>query len=341
MQHKGLAWLLAVTVAAVAAAAVVSHNSGPKVNPLTGQPVLPEVAARLGDVQRVALVHGDDKTTLTRDGNSWSVEERGGYPADVTKVRRMLLGLAELHYVEPKTATPELYSRLDVEDAGGRDSKSTLVTLVDAKGGLLGEVIVGKHRADQLGGGVGGVYVRKPGNAQSWLASGDIDVSGDTASWLDKTLLNLPAAQIKDVVLIQPDGARLTITRDQPPEKFHLVDMPKGKKLKYDTVLDDAAGVLAGLDLVDVRPTKSFDFPTGDISRAQFTSFSGLTIAVELADKDGKSWARFKASGTGDAAKQAADLNAKLSPWIYALSSYNAKTLRDKLDDLVETPKPS
>ena len=341
MQHKGLAWLFAVTVMAVAAAVVVSRSSGPKVNPLTGQPVLPEVAKRLGDVQRVALVHGDDKTTLVRDGNSWSIEERGGYPADVTKVRRMLLGLAELRYVEPKTATPELYSRLDVEDAGGKDSKSTLVTLVDAKGGLLGEVIVGKHRADQLGGGVGGVYVRKPGNAQSWLASGDIDVSGDTASWLDKKLLNLPAAQIKDVVLTQPDGTRLTITRDQPQEKFRLVDMPKDKKLKYDTVLDDVAGVLAGLDSEDVRPAKSFDFPAKDVSRAQLTSFSGLTIAVELADEGGKSWARFKASGTGSAAKQAADLNAKLSPWIYALSSYNAKTLRDKLDDLVETPKPS
>jgi hypothetical protein len=34
-------------------------------------------------------------------------------------------------------------------------------------------------------------------------------------------------------------------------------------------------------------------------------------------------------------------LNTALAPWVYALSSAKAKTLRDKVDDLVEAPKPS
>ena len=37
----------------------------------------------------------------------------------------------------------------------------------------------------QLGGGNDGIYVRKPGDAQSWLARGTLDLSGDTAGWLD------------------------------------------------------------------------------------------------------------------------------------------------------------
>ena len=341
MQKRGLAWLLGVTVVAVIIAVLVSRNSGPKSDPLAGQPVLPEAAKRLADLGRMALVHGDQKTTLVRNGDVWSVEERGGYPADATKVRQALLALAELRYVEPKTAQPESYSRLEVEDAGGKDSKSTLVTLADDKGALLGEVIVGKHRADQLGGGEGGVYVRKSGNAQSWLAEGNLDLADNTAAWLDKKLLDLPTAEVKQAVLAQPDGSKVTLTRDKPDEKLQLLAMPKDKKLKYGSVLDDAAGTLAGLQLDDVRPAKDFDFPKDSVTKAQFVSFGGLTIAVELADKDGVSWARFAASGSGDAEKRASDLNAKLAPWVYALSSDKAKTLRDKLDDLVETPKPS
>jgi hypothetical protein len=341
MRNKGLAWLCGVTILAVILAVLVSRGSGPKSDPLAGQPVLPEVAKRLADIGRMALVHGDQKTTLLRKDDAWSVEERGGYAADTTKVRQALLALADLRYVEPKTAKPESYGRLEVEDAGGKDSKSTLVTLADGKGALLGEVIVGKHRTDQLGGGEGGVYLRKSGNAQSWLADGNLDLAGATAAWLDKKLIDLPVAQVKQAVLTQPDGTKLTLTRDKPEDKLRLVEMPKDKKLKYESVLDDAAGPLGALQLDDVRPAKDFEFPKDGVAKAQFVSFTGLTIAVELADKDGVSWARFTASGSGDAEKQAADLNTTLSPWVYALSSAKAKTLRDKVDDLVEAAKPS
>lgn len=341
MQNKGLVWLLGVTLVAVVIAILVSRGTGLKSDPLAGQLVMPEAAKRLADIGRMALVHGEQKTTLVLKADRWSIDERGGYTADTTKVRQALLALAELRYVEPKTAKPESYARLEVEDAGGKDSKSTLVTLADTKGALLGEAIVGKHRADQLGGGEGGVYLRKPGNVQTWLAQGNLDIAGNTAAWLDKKLLDVPAAQVKQAVLTQPDGTKITLTRDKQDEKLRLVEMPKDKKLKYESVLDDAAGPLGALQLDDVRPAKDFDFPQTGVATARFTRFDGLTIAVELADKDGMSWARFVASGTGEAEKPAADLNATLSLWIYALSSAKAKTLRDKLDDLVETPKAS
>jgi hypothetical protein len=116
--------------------------------------------------------------------------------------------------------------------------------------------------------------------------------------------------------------------------------MPKDKKLKYDSILEDAAGTLGGLQLDDVAPAKDFALPTTGVSHAQFVTFSGETVAIDLADKDGKSWAKITATGTGDGQKAATDLSAKVSPWIYALPSEKAKTLRDKVDDLVEAPSP-
>jgi len=343
MAHKGLAGLVAVTAAAVVAAVLlVRGNAAPKDDPLVGQPVLPEVTHRADDVGRITLVHGGAKTTLLRHGDNWVVEEKGDYPADAAKVHKVVLGLAELTFVEPKTRKPDLYSRLEVGDADKKDAKSTLVTVADAKGSLLGEIIAGKRSIDQLGGGNDGIYVRKPGDAQSWLARGTLQVDGAAPQWLDKKVLDLPQAKVKDATLTAADGGKLAFARAKPEDKFALaVPVPAGKKLKSGDPLDTPAGALADLELSDVAPAKDFAFPTTGVAEARYESFDGLVITVRLAQKDGKDWARIAASGTGAAEKDAAALNAKLQPWIFGLESFKAKMLETKLDDVVETPKPS
>src|SRR5262249_47720799 len=117
-QNKGLIALVAATIVAIVLAVFLSRSTGLRPDPLAGKPVLAEAAKRLGDIGRMALVHADQKITLVRNGDNWAVEERGNYPANVTKVRQALLGLADLTYVEPKTAKAASYRRLEVEDAG-------------------------------------------------------------------------------------------------------------------------------------------------------------------------------------------------------------------------------
>jgi hypothetical protein len=342
MQIKGLIGLLAVTAAALVVAVLVSAGGKtPNADPLVGAKVMAELGPKLGDVARVTLVHGDARTTLVRQGAGWVVEERGNYPVDAGKLRQTLLGLAEMSYVEPKTRKAELYPRLEVEDAGQTDAKSTLITASDEKGDILGEIIAGKRRIDQLGGNVDGVYVRKPGDAQSWLARGTLDVAGDTASWLDHGIVDLPREKIKEVVLTAPDGSKLDIAHDGPEAPLALKDAPANAKPKSETALVEPTTALASLTLADVRPVGELPLPEKDVSHAEFTTFDGLVVKVALFDKDGKSWARLEASGTGDAEKQAALLNAKLSPWVFAIQEYKAKSLRTKLADVTEAQKSS
>lgn len=342
MQTKGLIGLLAATAAAVAGAVVVSiGDGGSAADPLQGTPVLPALSNQLDDVGRVALVHGDTKLTLVRKDKNWVVEEKEGYPADPVKLRQTLLGLADLRFVEPKTRKPELYPRLEVEDAGKKGAKSTLITVADRKGSMLGEVIAGKRRDDQLGSGTDGIYVRKPGDAQSWLASGTLDVSGETVKWLDRQFIDLPEKRVKQAVQTQPDGTSITIRRDKPEDKLTLAELPAGKKLKSDGVLDEPAAALAGLELTDVRPAKGFDFPKTGVAKAEYTTFDGLTVTVELIEKDGTNWLKLRAAGSGDAAKKAAEINARTGGWVYAVAAYKASALRTKLADLVEAPKAS
>jgi Domain of unknown function (DUF4340) len=342
MSSKGLIGLMLATAAVLIVAIVLAAGSGaPSADPQSGAVVLPELAKRADDVARLTLVHGESKTTLRRQGDQWLVEEKSGYPADAAKVHQVLLGLAELRYIEAKTGKPEFYSRLEVEDAGQKGAKSTLVTASDEKGGLLGEIIAGKRRIDLLGGGVDGVYVRKPAEAQSWLASGTLDLAGDPMGWLDRKVIDLPQEKVKEAVLIQPDGSKLDIARDKPDNPLALKGAPANAKLKSDTAAGEPANALAGVELADVRPAAEVTFPKEGVAHAEYTSFDGLTIKVALVEQDGKSWARFEASGTGDGDKPAAELNAKLSPWVYALPDYKAKALKTKLADLVAPPKSS
>jgi Domain of unknown function (DUF4340) len=336
MTRKSLIVLLLVTVVAVAAAIVSNLGGGTgQNNPLAGKAVFPQLASRLADIDRVALMRESQKTTLKRGSKSWTVEEKGGYPANVERVRHLLLGLAELRYVEPKTKKERFYPRLEVEDAGSKNAKSTLITVADAKGALLAEIIAGKRKYDELGGDESGIYVRKPGEAQSWLTRGSLDLSDESTAWLDTKLMDIPEAQIKEAVFIAPDGAKVAISRAKPETKFVLAGLPKGRALKSDNALDQPANALAALELADVRPVKGFAFPKKDVWYARFVTFDGMTVSLDIDARDKSGWTQI--SSTGTAAGQA--LDAKTAPWVFALPPYKIEALETRLGALLAPPK--
>lgn len=343
MRPRHLLSLLAVTALAVALA-VVSSVGGPSAqsDPLVGMLVLPDLGPQLQSVDRVTMVHGAQKVTLKRAADGWQVEEKGDWPADATRVRHLLLGLAGLRYVEPKTREPALYARLGVENAGKPESKSTLVTVADAKGKLLADIIAGNSKYDELGGGDDGLYVRKPGDVQSWLARGSLGLGGDNGIWLDKTLFDVPAAGIKEAVFIAADTQAVAIVRAAASDKFRLASpIPKGKKLKDGDPLAEPAGALASLELADVQPAAAFAWPTAGVAHARFTTFDGLTVTLDIADRDKTSWVRITATGSGAAAAKAQAINAKVHGWLFAFPDYKIGLFKTTLAALIAPAKPS
>jgi Domain of unknown function (DUF4340) len=344
MQTKGALALAAAAVlsAAVAIAVTVSGNWH-LTDPQVGRLVLPEVAPHLADVAKVVLKHANATITLVKRGNAWTVAEKGDYPANGQKMREMLLALAQLTFVEPKTARSDLYQRLNLDDPSSPRSESIEVELYDANGAALGSLITGRRRVDELGGGNDGIYVRSPGNPQTWLARGNLDIDGDIVQWLDRRVVDIHDNRIKQAVLVGPDGATLTISRDKPEDKFTLKELPAGRELKSDTTLVEPATVLQAVDLTDVRTGKDLPFPAQGVAKGSYTTFDGLTLAVETAKVGDTDWMRLKASSDGsDKAKVEADnLNQRWSPWVYGIAPYKAAAIRTKLDEVLAAPKPS
>ncbi|MGH7060113.1 MAG: DUF4340 domain-containing protein, partial [Stellaceae bacterium] len=219
MQRQSLIGLCAVALVCVVAAAAALATGGPGIDRGgADQRALPALAAELGEVGTVGLERQGLDLTFRRKGNDWLVEQKGGYPADAGKVRQVVLALADMTLVEPKTREPKLYPRLEVEDPG--KGKSALVTLSDEEGKKIGALIVGKRSYDRLGAGNDGVYVREPGKAQSWLARGGLDLSGDLVGWLDRRVVDIKENRIAKMTMTQPDGASLTLSRKTADGKF-------------------------------------------------------------------------------------------------------------------------
>ena len=319
MQRRGFIVLLTATVIVVAAAIVVLAAGDRTASPApSGERALPGLAAKLGDLAWVGLSRGPTKIDFAAVNGSWAVVEKGNYPAAQAKMRQLLLGLADLTLVEPKTERPELFARLDLDDPA--NGEATDLKLNDRIGQTVAELVVGKRRADRFGTGNDAVYLRKPGIDRAWLARGSLEVGGEIVDWLDRRILDIPAARIASIKVTGDDGAILTFGRAQPAERFAVPDAPPDTKFK---------------------PAADQPMPDSGVATASFATFDGLKIDMRLVARENGDWIAITASGQDAAEAEAKAINAKVGGWSYAVTPDRAKLLRTRLADLVEPPKGS
>jgi hypothetical protein len=340
MQQRGLILLAAAAAVAVAAAiAAAATGDRTTMSAPANRLAFPALAGELGDVASVALERKGLNVTFRRRGEDWLVVQKGDYPAAPGKLRQLVLSLAEMRFVEPKTRLPDRYARLDVEDPG--NGAAARVAIADKSGQPLARLIVGKRRFDRLGEGENGVYVRKPGDAQSWLASGDLDLSGDLASWLDRQIVDIPYSRIAKVSLTQPDGTRVVLSRAKPDGQFAVENAPPKTGFKSESTMNEPAMALASLDLDDVAPAARMPVSKSGTAAASYTTFNGLTIDLRLSEKGKTDWVALVATGSGRAAAEAKRIDARVEGWSYAIPSYKAAMLKTRLADLIEPKKGS
>ena len=340
MQSRSLIILASATVVLVAIAVVVLASGDRGVSrAVPGEPAFPALAAKLGDVASVTVSRNGTTMTFIRDGDSWLVSEKGNYPANAAKISQIVRGMADLTLVEPKTRNPDLYPRLEVEDPG--HGKSALVAVKDKSGGDLAQAIIGKRRYDRLGAGNDGVYLRKSGEAQTWLARGTLDPSGDPANWLDRQIMDISQKKIAKVTLTQADGTKLVIGRAAPDAKLAVENAPADAKFKSESTISGPAGALETLDLDDVKPAAELPVPDKDVVSASFATFDGLTVDLRLMERDKSNWIAISATASGSGEAEAKKIDDKVLHWTYEIPAYKANLLKTKLADLVEPPKGS
>lgn len=306
MNTKTLTVLAVVAVALIAAAAFVARRDKVETPALTETPhaaMFPGLNEKLASVAAIQVKHADKDFTIHKDAQgAWTIAEKGDFPAKADTVKLALNGMALLERGEEMTSRPDRYKQIGVQDVDGKpgaDPAPTQVTFKDDKGQPIVSAIVGNQKFE---GSKRGVYIRKAGEAQSWLAQGELEVPEDPVRWVDSTITQIPRTRIKSVTVTQPDNAEtLVISRATADEKsFTVHDLPKGKELKSPTEADSLGDALSYLSLNDVGPIGSVDFKGQNGWTAgphsEFRTFDGLVVACDLAKKDGKTWASFVAN---------------------------------------------
>ena len=325
-----------VLVLAVAIAAYGTQNrwSHAKVSGVALFPTLPAQSARIA---RIELKQGDKSLTLAREKDAWSLADRGGYPAKTDAVRALLVKLAQAELVEGKTSNKERYAQLELEEPAGKDAKSRLVRIVDDKGAPLAEAVVGKKRFDAFGASKGGTYVRKPGEAQTWLSNADLDVSLAVRDWVQPGLLDLAVAKIAKVTIEVLGEEPLVIERDGTDANKHkLASLPDGKKLKEGAGIDSIARAAGSIDLEDVRKPAAAG-AGGEAGTAKIEADGGLAVTLKLRKEGEDYWATLEASGgEGEAKKSADEIAAKAQGWEFKIPAGKAQSILKRRADLVE-----
>ncbi len=341
MTPKAFTALAGVTVVAVVAAlASVAGQLGSADPSRIEQPVLAGFEDRVNSVSGLSVQTVDDKFSIEQSEKGWVVSAKGGYPAEREHVRRFLLQLSQLALVEPKTKMVDRYARIQVEDVDTKDAKSSLLSLNDADG-VVAQLIVGKKKSNMAGGTGKGVYVRKEGEAQAWLARGELDLRKTVIGWLDKDVLDIDEKRIKRITVTSPTGDILVVSRDDPEKgKLAVQDVPTASKLKKDA-LDGFGAAISGVKLTDVVPFSDANFPSEKVTWTEVVTFDGLVIVLGLVDSENGIWARMEASSSGDAGKSEAEkINSRVAGWAYQIPDFKFRPLLKKMADLLEDAKP-
>lgn len=368
MNPKTLLGIAIAAVLAVAAAIAIDHARSPtREGAATAQPLVPGLRDHLNDLSRVVLASGGATfATLSREADGWHLAEKGGYRADTGKLREFLIKLADANLIEAKTANPQRYADLGVEDAGpsAKGVQIELDGMAEPQ-----HLIVGIIAAQG-----GGTFVRRAGETQSWLAKGQLVPERNPAEWLARELVDIPSSRVARVSIVR-DGHVLRVERSSAGQvNFALLDVPKGREVASEFVANALASVPAGLRFDDVLPAAQAEPPAGAI-KATYATFDGIVVDVTAWTQDGRHLARIgatfdraqaerhvaaeqaahkidEAGKEADAAKddpakerderlaalerEATDLAARAAGWTYVLPAYKYANLDKSLDDLLK-----
>jgi len=264
----------------------------------------------------------------------WVLPGRDNFPVSDEEMHKTLVGLAALQTIAPKTAEPGWYHYLDLGAPPAGDG--VLIEVRDDKGRVLASLIAGKTQDIGDPSGAIGLYVRKTGEAQSWLVNSPFVPHAGQADWMDKKIVELDSARIAGVDVRPAKGPAYTLSRDKPSDADFTLIGPV-RELADPGAPDSVATALAGFSFEDAAPAAGFDFTSG-ASRLITRTFDGLIVTVDVIARGQENWARVYAGsvpGKPDAEKEASVINAHAAGWAFKLPSYKAAQFTTPLDSLL------
>ena len=337
-KQRMLALLGAAALIGILLAGLAVHLQSARTAPQsTVREFLPDFGAKVRQATRIHFVSKTGTFDIVfKPQKGWVLPASADYPASVDEVRQLLVGLAGLQTIEPKTSRADWLSfvGLDAPPQGG----GLAITIFNDKGETLTSILVGK--ASDIGdkNGASGLFVRKPDSNESWLVRSVFVPSNKAIDWMDKTVVDMGRDRIKSVDVDPEGGQSFTVARaaaDVP--SFSVTPIPAGRELQDNMAAFGVTDALADFMFDDIQPIAEFDFTKS--SRMVFRTFDGLMVTVRTIKKGEEYWASIEASpiaGMPAAQKEARDIGAHAHGWAYKLQSYKGAQFMPTLESILK-----
>jgi uncharacterized protein DUF4340 len=303
---------------------------------------------------------------LERDGETWGLASKGGYPVDLGKLRTLLLAIDGAEIVDQKTDDPTRHARLGLQDEPAQDDMHWRRLEVEgANGSPLAALILGKRTGS---GRLAQVFARRTGEDQTWLISvNGLSLPTADADWIDKQILKIGRDRVRSARVTHPDGEVLTVSKSDAKDAHYRFHELGDRELRYVSAPDGLGSALEYLKLDDVVRSDEMDFGDAQPTRASFWTWDGVRLDIDVFAVEDTHWARLSAAADPEGSPQFAAaeddaatdtplaeaqitpesrqadvdaLNARLSAWTFQLPTYNASSLTKRATDYVEAPKP-
>ena len=288
--------LILAAVTAIVVGAVLSVDRESSTAARSGEIVFPGLLDQVNSVARVRVTGKEGMFTLTRDGDTWVIEEKERYAADPDRVHKLLLGAAGMTRVEPKTSNPELYPKLWLEDPSGEDAKSVRYVLEDTSSAVLADWVLGDRRPSKSDASRTELYIRVGDDPLAWLVESSVPGGNTIIDWLDRMVARIDRERLRSAEVLHADGTAIAVSKSLPTDiDFSLQDLPEGREVDSQYRINDIGRFLEDLRFEDVAPSSSLDFSESLDKRMQITTFDGLRIHLETVMRDGDAWAKLRA----------------------------------------------
>jgi len=328
----------------------------------------PDLLTRVNDVTGVRIeTQANGTLTMTRDGEVWRMAEKHDYRVDAERVSQSLVALASMETLEPKTRKAENYAQLSVEDIPADDSISSRAIRMTASVGdqTAADVLIGFTRPAGIG---GGVFVRRVGEHQVYLASGSFQPKTEAKQWLDRNVVNIDSRRVALVTIIHADGDNFSVAKpDIASEDMAYTGLVvPGMQAKPVHEMNAMANVTDFLIFEDVRPADEIDWKARPVV-STYTTYDGVRLVLTaVEDDDGRTWVTAEASSVPehewladfveenagqdsmegrladtmlsaeDAAAEIKAINERVNGWAYRLTQYKTGKVTIRSSDMLE-----
>lgn len=301
----------------------------------------------IGSKNAEELIH------LDRAGNTFTVREKDGYPANVSKVNSLISDCLDIRIPSDCliTSNPANHEQIGVTDQTAR----WRVEFLGAEQKPITGLLVSDSRAEgEQSRGYSAVRLTNSPNV--YRLTDEPYISTRAIDYIEAQILQVERDKILRVSVTDPNQQTYTLTGLPDSSDLALEPLPEGKQVRQANA-KTTFSALTYVRMDDViAPSKAPDIRFDHTYVCELKDH--LVYTVRLGLQEGKYYARFSARYTGPepqvqqqaeseeqlkerealflARDQAETFTARHNGWLYVIPSYKADEMKRKVEDLLE-----